>query len=89
MSDKLTLSPDWILKHIGNVGVDSGNVMLIDPVHKREIGVTSGTAEGDGICPTYQVYAGKALVGLFVSFLTDPPAEADGKTTLGNIEEQT
>lgn len=89
MSDKPILSPDWILKHIGNVGVDSGTVMVIDPVHKRVIGVTSPTGEGDGIFPTYQVYDGAALVGVFVSFLTDPQAEADGKVTLGNIEEQT
>jgi hypothetical protein len=88
MSKIPTLRAEWVLKHIGNVGVDSGKVMLIDPVHQnRGIGVTSLTAEGDGIFPTYQVYAGKTLVGLFVSFLTDPPSEADGKVTLGNVEE--
>jgi hypothetical protein len=81
------LKSDWVLKHIGNVGVDSGEISLHDPVHKiGTIEVTTPTAEGDGVYPVFQVYEGKALVGIFVGFMEEPPHEADGKVTLGNLE---
>jgi hypothetical protein len=90
MGDKPpTLRADWILEHIGNVGVDSGNVMLIDPVHQnREIGVTAPTG-GDGIFPVFKVRGpgGSALLGIFIAFESDPPHDADGLVTLGNKEE--
>jgi hypothetical protein len=69
--------------------VDSGEISLHDPVHgSGTIEVVTHTAEGDGIFPVFQVYDGPRLVGIFVAFEEDPPHEADGKVTMGNILEE-
>jgi hypothetical protein len=82
------MSHTWVLRHIGNIGVDSGNVMVIDPCYEdKEVGVASQTAEGDGVYPVFQVLDNGALVGVFVDFMSEPPDrdEESGTVSLGNI----
>jgi hypothetical protein len=81
------MSHTRLLRHIGNVGVDSGNVMVIDPCHEdKELGVASPTAEGDGVYPVFQVLDNGALVGVFVDFISEPPDRDDrGTVSLGNV----
>jgi hypothetical protein len=78
------LNGDWTLRHIGNIGVDSGFVRVSDTAGNPP--VTTQIPEVDGIFPCYRVYAGEEFIGLFVGFELEPPVEGDGKVTLGNLE---
>ena len=87
MTTTPTVKSKWILKHVGNVGVDSGFIRVSDTAGNPP--VTTQAPEADGIFPVYQAFEDRRLIGLFLGFELEVPAEGDGRVRLGNMEKGT
>jgi hypothetical protein len=63
-------STKW--KRIGQVGVDSGQVLIVDPCYRDtdlpDYEVTLQTAHGDGVYPVYARMGGAGVLELKISF---------------------
>jgi len=68
------LPSSWELVHIGNVGVDSGRVIIIDPVYKDQDWPSQVIPQRvTGIFPVFQVFEDGWPTWLFVDFESEPP----------------
>jgi hypothetical protein len=77
-----------VLRHIGNVLVSGGHLLILDPKSEDwELGVASPTAEGHGVYPVFQVYEGGHFEGLYVDFMSEPPDRDfwPGEVPAGNV----
>jgi hypothetical protein len=81
------LSAAWELEHLGNAGVDSGELKIIDPCYNnQEAAVLAKIPQGDGIFPVFTVRENGVVRGIYIDLKWSPPdKDGEGRVALGNL----